>query len=157
MIESQYDTASGEISFILTANRSLTRQQAWIFLGLAGVSMVAIAAACGLFGLWLVLPFTGAEWLLLVYAFRYSFKTAALQEVLTVSEHTVLLERGVHGPEHVYRFQRTWTALERIQPVHRGYPSRLALRSHGRQVEVGDFLAEAERESLFSELQKILR
>ncbi len=157
MVESARDEADGVIRYVLSANRSLSGREAFWVLAVAGLMVIGIGAGFAVAGLWLVLPFSGLEWLLLIYAFRASLDGGRTREVLTIGASQVVLERGREAPETVYRFQRAWLTLEWIQPRFRGYPGRLAFRSHGRQVDVGGFLPEEERMTLFRELQQILR
>lgn len=156
MVESEHNVSTGHARFVLSANSSMTRRQVYVFLGVTGSVMLGIAMGFTALGLWLVLPFSGAEWLLLAYAFKTSLAHAQQREVVTIDEASVRLEKGRDGPEQVYRFQRAWLALDWMKPVLRGHPSRLAFRSHGKQVEVGGFLAEEEREKLARELRRIL-
>ena len=156
MVESEHEAATGWARFILTANCSMTWGQTLTFLALAGLVMASIGVGFALLGLWLVLPFSGAEWLLLAYAFKVSVDKSRLREVLTIDDATVRLERGRDAPEQVYQFQRAWLTLDLIEAEYGGHPSRLALRSHGKQVEIGGFLVEAERKQLLHELRKIL-
>jgi uncharacterized membrane protein len=53
--------------------------------------------------------------------------------------------------------QRAWARVELESPMIRGYPSRLTLRSHGRAIELGGCLNEAERKHLARELDQALR
>lgn len=157
MIESISEESTGGVKYILSANRSMTRRQANGFLLAVGAVMLTIAIGFSYLGLWLVLPFSGAEWLLLMYGFNVSFAHAQKREVLTIDGATVLLEKGSDGPEQIYRFQRAWLNLDWSRSPLNGHPSRLAFRSHGKDVEIGEFLAEAEREQIFRELRQILR
>jgi uncharacterized membrane protein len=156
MVEVEHDVVTGDRRFILSANGSMTRRQVVAFLSAAGIVMATIGMGFAVLGLWLVLPFSGAEWLLLAYAFNVSLNDARVREVLTIDAATVQLERGRQGPEQIYRFQRAWLALDWKKSEFNGHPSRLALRSHGKEVEVGSFLAEPEREKLVRELRQIL-
>jgi uncharacterized membrane protein len=156
MVESERDASTGATRFVLSANGAMSRRQITVFLCAAGCAMLAIAAGFSYLGLWLVLPFSGAEWLLLVYGFNVSHANAQKREVVTIDGATVLLEKGSDRPEQVYRFQRAWLTLDWTRPSFSGHPSRLAFRSHGKSVEVGEFLAEAERETLVRELRQIL-
>lgn len=156
MVEAEHDARTGERRFILSANGSMSRRQVMAFLSVAGLIMAGIGLGFSALGLWLVLPFSGAEWLLLAYAFHASLHDARLREVLTIDATMVRLERGRSGPEQVYRFHRAWLTLEWKRPEYFAHPSRLLLRSHGREVEVGGFLAEPEREELIRELRQIL-
>ena len=141
---------------MLSANGSMSGRQVAAFLCAAGLLMGTIAFGFAVLGLWLVLPFSGAEWVLLAYAFKLSLESTAVREVLTIGDSFVVLERGRIALKPVHRFQRAWLVLDWIKPKYRGHPSRLILRSHGREVEVGGFLAESEREMLVHELRRLL-
>jgi len=156
MVESERDESTGGARFVLSANGAMNRRQITRFLCAVGLIMLAIAAGFSYLGLWLVLPFSGAEWLLLVYGFKVSFANAQKREVVTIDGATVQLEKGRGRPEQVYRFQRAWLILDWTRSRFNGHPSRLAFRSHGKEVVVGEFLAEAEREALVRELRQIL-
>ena len=156
MLESRQDAATGSSYIILSPNSSLTPWQARALLAVIGLMMVSIAAGFAGMGLWLVLPFSGAEWLLLAYCFWLSFRSNSVREVITITESTVVLERGRGKPEQSYRFQRAWVGLDWKQSPYKGHPSRLCFRMHGKKFEVGRFLAETERKELARELQTIL-
>jgi len=155
MVQIERDHLSGELRFVLTANGSMSSRQIVVFLCAVGVVMGTIAVGFTALGLWLVIPFSGAEWLLLAYAFKLSLDSTTVREVLTIGDSSVVLERGRNELKPVHRFQRTWLVLVWNKPKYRGHPSQLILRSHGRQVEVGGFLVEAEREMLVRELRKL--
>ncbi|BBL73376.1 hypothetical protein MishRS11D_04740 [Methylomagnum ishizawai] len=157
MVESEQDDSGGGRRLILRPNASLSRRDARRLLFAAALVMAGIAIGFASLGLWPVLPFSGAEWLLLAYCFRLGFKASALQEVITVTEATVLLEKGRNQPEQTYRFQRAWVALDWVKSPIPGHPSSLFLRLHGKAIEIGRFLAESERERLAHELRQILR
>jgi uncharacterized membrane protein len=156
MVESEQDAITGDRRIILSPNAALTERQVWLLLAVMGLVMAGIAVGFAMLGLWLVLPFSGAEWLLLAVCFRLSFKSCKVREVITITEAAVVLERGRGRPEQTYQFQRAWMSLDWIKPQIKGYPSRLSFRLHGKQIEIGHFLAESEREALARELQQIL-
>lgn len=156
MLESRQDAATGSRHIILSPNSSLTPYQAAAILAVFALMMGMIAGGFAMMGLWLVLPFSGAEWVLLAYCFWLSFKNNSVREVITITDSSVLLERGRSKPEHSYRFQRAWVALDWKQSPLKGHPSRLCFRLHGKKFEVGRFLAETERQELARELQMIL-
>jgi uncharacterized membrane protein len=156
MVDSGRDATTGNRRIILRPNASLTERQAWLLLAVVALVMAGIAAGFAMQGLWLVLPFSGAEWLLLAYCFKLSFRTCSVCEVITITEAMVLLEKGRDKPEQTYRFQRAWVSLDWSKPSIKGHPSRLSFRLHGKAVEIGRFLVESEREALARELQQIL-
>jgi uncharacterized membrane protein len=157
MVESEEGAEGCERRLILRPNASLTRREAAYFLAAAALVMATIAIGFAALGLWPVLPFSGAEWLLLAYGFRVSFRAGAVREVITVTEAAIVVEKGREKPEQTYRFQRAWVSLDWVKSPIRGHPSSLFLRLHGKAIEIGRFLAESEREALASELRQILR
>jgi uncharacterized membrane protein len=156
MVDSERDATTGERRIILRPNASLTPRQAWLLLAAIALVMASIAGGFAMLGLWLVLPFSGAEWLLLAYCLWLSFRTGSVREVITITEAVVLVEKGRGKPEQTYRFQRAWVSLDWVKPSVKGHPSRLSFRLHGKKIEVGRFLVESEREALARELQQIL-
>jgi uncharacterized membrane protein len=156
MVESEQDAITGGRRIILRPNASLTTRQTGLLLAAIALVMGGIATGFATLGLWLVLPFSGAEWLLLAYCFKLSFRTCSVREVITVTEALVLLEKGRDKPEQTYRFQRAWVSLDWVKSPIKGHPSRLSFRLHGKAIEVGRFLVESEREALARELQRIL-
>jgi len=156
MVESAHDAATGEKRIVLRPNASLTRGQASALAGIMAVVMGGIGVMFASLGAWLVLPFSGAEWLLLAYCLHLSFRSSSVREVITITDALVQLERGREKPEQTYQFQRAWVRLNLNRSPIRGYPSRLALRLHGKEVEVGRFLVESEREALARELRTLL-
>jgi uncharacterized membrane protein len=156
MVETGQDASTASLRLILRPNSSLTPRQVAFLLAGIGTVMAMIGTGFAVMGLWPVLPFAGAEWLLLVYCFRLTFRACSVQEVITITEGLVLVEKGHRQPEQTYRFQRAWVMLDWSRPPLQGYPSRLLFRLHGTEVEVGRFLVESEREVLAHELQKIL-
>jgi uncharacterized membrane protein len=156
MVESERDATTGCRRIVLRPNAALTKRQVYVLLAGFALAMGAIGVGFATLGAWLVLPFSGAEWLLLVYCFKLSLRDCSVREVITITDVSVQLERGRVKPEQTFHFQRAWIALDWVKSPINGYPSRLSFRSHGKEIEVGRFLMESEREALARELQKIL-
>jgi len=81
MVQTERDHLSGELRFVLTANGSMSSRQVVVFLCAAGLVLGTIAVGFTALGLWFVLPFSGAEWLLLAYAFKLSLDNTSVREV----------------------------------------------------------------------------
>jgi uncharacterized membrane protein len=106
-------------------------------------------------GAWLVLPFAGAEMVVLVTALYLSCRWSRRTEVLLVDADTIVFQRGRDRPLEEHRFQRAWARAVLVRDPKGWYPSRLLLRSHGRSVEVGSWLVEEERLELAEELARV--
>jgi len=156
MVESEHDAETGEKTIILRPNGSLNRHQGFALLAFCALVMATISGMFAAMGAWLVMPFSGLEWLLLAYCLHLSMRQSARWEVITIGEDLVKVEKGRSRPEQTYKFQRAWVMLNWIESPIRGQPSRLSLRLHGKEVEIGCFLLEAERQALVKELRVML-
>lgn len=156
MVESEHDAETGEKTIVLRPNGSLNRRQSLALLAFCALLMGTIGGVFAALGAWLVLPFSGLEWLVLAYCLRLSLRQSAQQEVITIDEKLVRVEKGRGQPEQTYQFQRAWVRLDWIESPIRGRPSRLSLRLHGKEVEIGRFLVESERQALARELRVLL-
>ena len=108
----------------------------------AGSSLV-IAVGLAMMGYW-PMPFAGMEILLLAWALTRPCQ-AQWRMVISVNTDVVEIERERSGEQDRYRVRRSW-AWVRLLPLHyRLHQNRLAFRSYGIDIEVGDFLIEEER------------
>ncbi|NJD05608.1 MAG: DUF2244 domain-containing protein [Methylococcaceae bacterium] len=156
MIVLEADRASGGHRIVLRPNGSIDDSQMRLVLAAMALLMGTIGVSFAAMGLWLVLPFSGIEWLLLAYCFVLSLRKTQVQEVITIDRSRVRLEVGRARPESIYEFQRPWVRLKLIRSPYRGHPSRLSFWLRGREVEVGGFLIESERTELARELRNLL-
>jgi len=133
--------------YIIRPHRSLSSREA--VLVYTGFAAVSLTVGIGFFfmGLSLVLPFSGLELLALAAAFRYCWLKSEIREVVSITGERVTVERGRKCAEEKHEFQRAWVRVQLERPMHPWYPKRLTLRSHGREVEIGAFLCEEERQA----------
>ena len=120
---------------------------AFLFVGSVGIAC-AFAAA----GAWLILPFAGIEMLVLLAAFRYVDRHAADYERIAIDGDKVQVEICEVGRARSHEFNRCWAQL-----VASRDGGRLALRSHGREVEIGRHRNDDQRLALARELGRQLR
>lgn len=126
---------------------------------IAGVVAV-FNLAFGLFfvsrGAWPVTPFMGADVALLVWAFRVSSSAAKRRERIRVSRSVLSIERQpALGQTSRTELNPYWVRVELDEPSCNR--TRLLLTSHGRTVQIGDFLAPAQRLSLAQRLRSALQ
>ncbi len=143
------------LTYVLRPNGSLAwRTAKW---GCAGMMLLSatVAGWFALRGAWLVLPFAGAEMVLLATALYLACRWSRHAEVIRVEHDALVLQQGRARPEQEHRFQRAWARVVLIRDPRGWYPSRLLLRSHGRSVEVGARLVEEERLELAGELARL--
>jgi len=140
-------------TWVLRPNQSLSWSEAkFVFMGIAAV-LLTIVTSFAVLGFWPILPFAGVELLVLGLALYLSQIRGHDVEVISVKGDTVAVEKGRGMPQERWDFERARLQVN-LQPAKiKGHPSRLILRSVGRQVSVGDFLVEDERRRVARQLQ----
>lgn len=126
------------------------------YIGMVVVSF-GIATVFALKGAWLILPFAGLEMLVLGAAlYVVARRGRCWQSVSIQGDHVDIVECD-ETSERQQTFQRAWAQVKLEQARISGYPSRLTIGSHGRTVEIGGYLADAEKERLALELREAMR
>lgn len=143
-------------TWVLRPNRSLSWREAKLFYGGILAVSLGIALSFAVLGFWPVLPFAGLELLALGAAFYWCQWQGERVEVISVRGDRVAVEKGHRRVEARWDFERAWVQVQVLRPRFAGYPSQLVLRSHGREVAIGDFLVEEERRRVAGELRRIL-
>lgn len=107
-------------------------------------------------GAWPVTPFMGADVALLAWAFRASTDAARRFERvrLTPADLTVTAQPA-RGAAKEIAFNPYWVRVDLEQLT--GHSSRLFLRSHGRELQVGSFLPPDSRKGFAQALRDALR
>ena len=148
--------AEGEAAeYVYTArrNNSLSSSGRLLIFGFIFAVSVGIAAGFSLiFGAWPILPYAGLEMAVLYLAFRYIDRHAGDYERIRIRGASVAIE--VHEGAKLTRLElsRSWA-----QVVCKTDGSRLALRSHGREIEVGRHLSQDQRLEMARDLRRELR
>jgi len=136
----------------LTPHCSLSVRGAVMFFGSVCLVTFGIAGAATALGYWPVLPFAGAEMLLLAWALHSSMQRRHEHETIDISDTEVVITYSRGEPARVV-FPRHWARVKIRRPhspLHRG---QLVIESHGRAYEVGKFLTEEERRQLAAALR----
>lgn len=141
--------------YVYTArrNNSLSSSGRLVVFGFILTVSLGIAAAFSLvFGAWPILPFAGVEMGVLYLAFRYIDRHASDYERITIRGDSVAVEVRDGGEVRRSEMNRCWA-----QVVCEDGGAWLALRSHGREVEVGRHLRKEERAQMARELARELQ
>lgn len=148
------DSRTGVI--ILRPNHSWSWRANLIFLSiLMGVSF-SIAVGFLLAGAWVILPFSLLEMTFLALCIHYCVKQCARQEVITVSDYEVVIERGIKSASEQLSFQRVWAKFFVESPRHPWDPVALFIRSHGEEFEIGSFLNNSDKQNLVGLLKRVV-
>ncbi|WP_101065357.1 DUF2244 domain-containing protein [Roseovarius salinarum] len=142
----------------LWPHRSLPRRGFAAFI-LATFTLITIPLypLLGTVVLWGLLPFmllaVGGLW----WALERSYRTAELHEALIIGPvHTHLLRRNPDGGTQEWDCNSYWARVE-MHPKGGPVEHYITLTGRGRQVEIGSFLSEDERKTLYGELAEALR
>ena len=140
--------------FVLSPNQPPPWPEIQLFF--AGIAITSLAVSIGFawLGFWPILPFAGLELLGLGAALYVTAKRAQSREVVWVSKDKIEIERGYRRPEQRWEARLAWAEILLKQAHSPLRDSRLVIRSHGDEVEVGPFLLEEERRRLAHALRE---
>lgn len=152
MVESSGEPA-GDITFVIWPHSALDWAGMRRLLCMLTVAIAAVAVYFALQGAWLVLPFAGLEALVVCGGVYANARWAVTREVVRLDGADLVVSRGRRQLVEVARMPRFWTRIALVRDPSGWYPSRLSLEAHGRRLEIGAALAEAERERLADALR----
>lgn len=156
MIVTREQPNSDDVHFVISPNRSLSWRGNQLFFAAMVVISFGVAGFCAAMGLWMVLPFAGLEMLILGIALYRCWARSCWREVVSIVGRQVRVAVGRDAPERACTFERCWARIVLDKAMIRGYPSRLFIRSHGLQVEIGSCLVDEERQTLAAALREAL-
>ncbi len=141
------------IRIVLSPNCSITWKELVVFY----LFTCVIATAVGLFfsfqGMWLVLPFSGLEMLALGIGLYVTSRKVYRREIITLDPDRTMIEKGVQRVDQSWEFETPWVRIIDEPRGARNSSRRLAIGMHGVAVEVGDFLANSEKDQLAFKLK----
>ena len=134
-------------SAVITPHRSLGRTGFFILMASYGLLSFGTGLAFMLMGAWPVLGFCGLDVLLLYWAFRVNYRSAAAYEEVKVTPVALTVRKVSHrGTSREWVLNPLWVRLEKI--VHEEFGiERLFLVSRGKQLTVAGFLGPEEKAS----------
>ena len=141
----------------LWPHRSLSRRGfAGFFLLTSALISVPLYPLLGTVVLWGILPFlmlsVGGIW----FALERSYRDGRLHEELTIDAQEIHLTRiSPYGQLQEWECESFW-AIAQMHESGGSVPNFVTLSGKGREVEIGAFLSEDERVSLFGELTDTL-
>ena len=157
MVEVHKHKSGESLQVVVRPNRAMSWRGLLVcYTGIAVISL-GIAIYFFLQGYPLILPFSGIELLLLAYALYTTAWRGNWQEVVTIANDKVMVEQGVYKPEACHEFQRSWASVKLQRSWNSWYPSELYIVSHGKQLEIGAFLNDQERQGLAKLLRKLIQ
>lgn len=121
------------------------------------LSTIPLYALLGTVLLWGLLPFLLLALGGTYFALRKNDRDRQIVEILTVDPETIhLLRQSRSGEDQEWECNPYWTRItmhDKSGPV----PHYVTLKGNGREVEIGAFLSEEERKTLYSDLNDCIR
>jgi uncharacterized membrane protein len=145
-------SAATAFSLVARRNNSLGTSGRLLAFGIICAVSIGIAAAFAAIGAWPILPFAGAEMLVLFLAFRHVERHAGDCEWISIDGDRLRVEAVEAGRRRRHEFNRCWAQLV-VRPDGAG----LALRSHGRELAIGRFVDAERRLEMARALERELR
>ncbi len=150
---SEQSLSPNAVRFVVQGNQSMSwRANLWLA-GSLGVVIMGIALAMASQGLWLIIPFAGAEVLLVLYCLYLTVKRLARKEVITVADDAVKLEWGETQPDRQVALPRHWSRLKYDCPESEFEVGDLSVGAHGRRYALGKALGRDEKRILYNKLK----
>jgi len=148
-------TPGDAVSLLLLPHRSLTRDGLAAFL----VGQSCAAGGFALLAAWkgnVFAPvFAALELGVVAYCLARVWRASGSGQIITLTP--TRLEIASTSVGEGAQFHPYWTHVRLEAGAWRGWPSRLLIGSHGREVEIGAFLNEDERRALAQRLIELLR
>jgi uncharacterized membrane protein len=143
-------------SAVLTPHRSLGRTGFLVLMCAVGAISFAAGMVFLLIGAWPVLGFFGLDVLLVYWAFKASYRSAAAYEQVTVTASEMKVRKVSHrGQVREWTLNPLWVRIDRQDDAEFGMRA-LSLVFRGRTLPIGSFLGPSEKESFTAALNAAL-
>ena len=142
---------------MLRPNQSTDWKTSIIFISIIAITCLAIGIGFAFAGATMILPFAGLEVIFVGVCVYLVMKKTYKQEVITLTQETLKIEKGEGKIDQVWEYFRMWSFVSVERPQHPWYPAHIVVTSKGERVPIGDFLNEDEKEELVSNLERIIQ
>lgn len=146
--------STSSVHYSITARPNCSLSWGGTLCAFSIIALVTLLFACGfaLIGAWPVLPFVAAELVAFSLCFLHVLRHARDFERLTIDDDKVVVETHTLDIDMHVELNGYWARVV-LDCMPDGYCRRLALRSHGREVEFGRHLSSEERLALGGQLK----
>lgn len=141
---------------VVSPNLSMSWKANLILAGLLAFVCLGLASIWAWFGLWLVLPFAGAEVLFVTWCLYLTVRRMSVKEVITVCEDEITLEWGMKEPERTVSLPRHWSRLDYHGTESPFEVGSLTLSAYGKEYVLGKSLGRDEKRELYRELDQLI-
>ena len=157
MVKIENNTEENTYRILLRPNQSTDWKTSIIFISIIAITCLAIGIGFAFAGATMILPFAGLEVIFVGVSVYLVMKKTYKQEVITLTQETLKIEKGEGKIDQVWEYFRMWSFVSVERPQHPWYPAHIVVTSKGERVPIGDFLNEDEKEELVSNLERIIQ
>lgn len=156
MVKSEIDDKTRTGQIVLTPNASWTWQaNLYLLYTLLAISLV-VGIGFAILGAWVILPYSILELSVLTACIYVCVKKCNRQEVISVEEHQVTIEKGIRSPTEAKTYHRLWARFV-IKPARHPWElMTIYITSHGQELELGNFLTRPDKERLIADLKRVV-
>lgn len=137
---------------VIQPNKNLSWNQTKLLFLFLGLCLTAVACYFLSLGAWLVVPFAGLELLVIGLGLYMQCCHSHKQQVIEIGAEDITISDGREKTQPA-SFPRAWLKIVQTRDPHGWYPSRLFIGSHGKFIEIGEYLIESERNMLANNLR----
>jgi len=156
MVTITLDTDQSGCEFQIRPNCSITVRNAVLFYGAVAMLVIFVGIRFVLVGAWVVLPMATLEVLVLGVVVVMLMRRQRDHEIIRIRNDDVHIQALVDNETNDYFYPRHWAQVILERNVIDWYPSRLVIRSHGKETEIGSCLLEEDRRQLAEDLKRHL-
>lgn len=153
MISIDKNCSGSGYRFVLSPNCSISWRELLLFYVIISLVALAIGILFTLQGLWMILPFSGAEVIALGVCLYLTSRKVYRREVITLFQDHTRVEKGGFQVEQSWQFETPWIRLRDEKSGAFDQHRKLALGAHGKYVEIGSFLDDSEKDALAFKLK----
>ena len=157
MVKIENNTEENTYRILLRPNQSTDWKTSIIFISIIAITCLAIGIGFAFAGATMILPFAGLEVIFVGVCVYLVMKKTYKQEVITLTQETLKIEKGEGKIDQVWEYFRMWSFVSVERPQHPWYPAHIVVTSKGERVPIGDFLNEDVKEELVSNLERIIQ
>jgi uncharacterized membrane protein len=148
-------TPGDAVSMVILPHRSLSRAGLWLFMAAQSVATAGFALLAAWGGNVFAPVFALVELALVGYCLSRVWRSSASGQIVVVSPARLEIV-SMDGGGAPVRFHPYWARVALVPGAWRNAPTRLLVRSHGREAEIGAFLNDEERSDLARRLTTLL-
>lgn len=142
--------------FQLKPNQSLTPRDKQLGFMLLGVVLGGLSVRFAMVGVWLIIPFLIADFVAVWCAFRWLQQKSEIHESITIDDRQLRIEHHQKCQNKSWTFDLHWVRVRLQTHTHAWQPSRLIIGSHGKWIQLADFLTDDERAGLSVKLNSAI-